>query len=96
MPFVCPACGKQLNDESVCTRCKCDVSDLIEIEQASKILYENACTLFKNGAIEKALTNADKSWFLFNNKETAITAFIASIMKNDFERSSFYWRQIEK
>lgn len=96
MEIICPACRKanQPADgaEAECTRCGCDLENLLAIAQAAEARLQDACDALRAGRPELALEHADRSWSLRRSPQAAALAALAAAGSAD-EIAVECWRR---
>ena len=89
--IICPAFGKENNDEMECPRCGCELSILEMISRmAEKELFLSKESLV-NGDIPAAVYHAGKSWHLKKSPEAARLAFLSALATGDFEQAGRWY-----
>ena len=87
MNIKCPACRKQHDTHTSelhhCTRCKCDLSTLILIAQATEQRTRKAIDALTRNQWDTALEHAIQSWKLRHTPQSASVAYLASIALGD-------------
>ena len=90
----CPACGKENDEATECTRCGCELSILARIcRAAEQELFMGKESLVK-GDIPAAMRHAVKSWHLKKSPEAARLAFLSSLSSGDFEQVGRWYARV--
>ena len=91
MVIHCPACKKENEDAGNCTRCGCQLSELIAVIEGA----EEHLSLGRDCLVRRdwhgALRHADRSWRLAHTTESAQLACLAAVGSQDLGQLSV-WR----
>ena len=76
----CPACKRLNIDTSECSRCGCDFSLLLVIDQKAQIELTKGIEKLKEKDGIKAFEHASRSWLLKKTSQAARLGFLAALM----------------
>ncbi len=81
----CPACRKENDSASECSRCGCDLSSLLDIVAQAKRLVDLSGQLFKEGRFEESEEAALQSWGLHHTPDAARCGWVCGLARGDFQ-----------
>ena len=64
----CPCCNARLREQSVCSRCKTELSDLIDSEQSAKDWLSMSMSFWAEGNVKQSVMALDYSLALHQTK----------------------------
>jgi len=75
----------------LCRRCGCEIGDLFDITATAANTYNLAHQFLKSGSGDKALKQAEISWNLRRQPETAQLAFLAALFNADYDKAEQWY-----
>ena len=80
----CPTCGARRREETICSRCRADLSELVSLETRADRLYRNARTAYQAGFFRTAAIRAAAASRLEERPEFLRLAAVAALRAGDF------------
>ncbi len=91
----CPVCSTRLNNNTVCRRCKFDISTLIEIKEKSVFHYEKGVKACKEKAFDRMLYHAKRSSSLHKTPQNLKLFACAALITKEYKLAKNIWKQLE-
>lgn len=88
--IICPACARENDEATECSRCGCELSILAKISRAAEQELSLGKESLVNSDIPEAMRHAVKSWHLKKTPEAARLAFLTALAAGNPELASWW------
>lgn len=93
---ICPVCNEQLEaDSRICTSCKTDLGNIIDIKSDAIYHYNRAVSAFEHNRFHDMFFHARRSFTLLSSTESARLLACASVLVDKFNLGYVLWKKVK-